>query len=180
MEFAVDMGKIASRDYRAKVSKAVGKDAADGVHASIRRILSHRGGTNGEDLYAIDLSTGKTITSCVNSTVGSTVVPPAKFGKKVEAAIGDGRRVVLLHNHPASGIPSAADLLAVGGKGCEMGIIAAHDGSIYTFEKVSEPDASYNVDEVKYLRIQRLYGGNEDRLFRAIEERFGFKIEHHE
>ncbi len=115
-----------------------------------------------------------------NSTVGSTVVPPAKFGKKVEAAIGDGRRVVLLHNHPASGIPSAADLLAVGGKGCEMGIIAAHDGSIYTFEKVSEPDASYNVDEVKYLRIQRLYGGNEDRLFRAIEERFGFKIEHHE
>lgn len=61
-----------------------------------------------------------------------------------------------------------------------MGIIAAHDGSIYTFEKVSEPDASYNVDEVKYLRIQRLYGGNEDRLFRAIEERFGFKIEHHE
>lgn len=180
MEFAVDMGKIASRDYRAKVSKAVGKDAADGVHASIRRILSHRGGTNGEDLYAIDLSTGKTITSCVNSTVGSTVIPPAKFGKKVEAAIGDGRRVVLLHNHPASGIPSAADLLAVGGKGCEMGIIAAHDGSIYTFEKVSEPDASYNVDEVKYLRIQRLYGGNEDRLFRAIEERFGFKIEHHE
>ena len=180
MEFAVDMGKIASRDFRAKVSKAVGKDAADGVHASIRRILSHRGGTNGEDLYAIDLSTGKTITSCVNSTIGSTVVPPAKFGKKVEAAIGDGRRVVLLHNHPASGIPSAADLLAVGGKGCEMGIIAAHDGSIYTFEKVSEPDASYNVDEVKYLRIQRLYGGNEDRLFRAIEERFGFKIEHHE
>lgn len=180
MEFAVDMGKIASRDYRAKVSKAVGKDAADGVHASIRRILSHRGGTNGEDLCAIDLSTGKTITSCVNSTVGSTVVPPAKFGKKVEAAIGDGRRVVLLHNHPASGIPSAADLLAVSGKGCEMGIIAAHDGSIYTFEKVSEPDASYNVDEVKYIRIQRLYGGNEDRLFRAIEERFGFKIEHHE
>lgn len=50
MEFAVDMGKIASRDYRVKVSKAVGKDAADGVHASIRRILSHRGGTNGEDL----------------------------------------------------------------------------------------------------------------------------------
>lgn len=179
-EYTVDMGKIAGKDYRAKVAGVVGKDAADGVLASIRRILAHRGGTNGEDLYAIDLATGRTITSCVSSTIGSAVVPPAKFGKKVEAAIEGGRRVALLHNHPRSGIPSMADLLAVGGKDCEMGIIAAHDGSIYTFEKVSEPDASYNVDEVKYLRIQRLYGDNEDRLFRAIEERFGFRIEHHE
>lgn len=174
------MSKVASKGYRAKVADAVGGDAADGVHASIKRILTHRGGTNGEDLYAIDLATGRTVTSCVNSSVGSAVVPPAKFGKKVAADIEGGRRVALLHNHPRSGIPSMADLLAVGSKGCEMGIIAAHDGSIYTFEKVSEPDASYNVDEVKYFRVQRLYGGNEDRLFRAIEERFGFRIEHHE
>ena len=172
------MSKVASKGYRAKVAGAVGVDAEDGVHASIKRILTHRGGTNGEDLYAIDLATGRTVTSCVNSIVGSAVVPPAKFGKKVAAAIEGGRRIALLHNHPKSGIPSAADLRAVGDKGCSLGIIAAHDGSIYIFRKVSEPDQFYNDIEKKYLRVQKLYGSDESKLLKAIEERFGFKIEH--
>lgn len=176
-EYAVDMSKVASKGYRAKVADAVGGDAADGVHASIKRILTHRGGTNGEDLYAIDLATGRTVTSCVNSSVGSAVVPPAKFGKKVAAAIEDGRRVALLHNHPKSGIPSAADLRAVGDKGCSLGIIAAHDGSIYTFRKVSEPDSIYNVTQGDLDEICGLYHGGK-RLLRAIRERIGFEIEH--
>ncbi len=176
-EYAVDMSKVASKGYRAKVAGAVGGDAADGVHASIKRILTHRGGTNGEDLYAIDLATGRTVTSCVNSSVGSAVVPPAKFGKKVAAAIEDGRRVALLHNHPKSGIPSAADLRAVGDKGCSLGIIAAHDGSIYTFRKVSEPDSIYNVTQGDLDEICGLYHGGK-RLLRAIRERIGFEIEH--
>ena len=177
VEYAVDMAKVASKGYRAKVAGAVGGDAADGVHASIKRILTHRGGTNGEDLYAIDLATGRTVTSCVNSSVGSAVVPPAKFGKKVAAAIGDGRRIALLHNHPKSGIPSAADLRAVGDKGCSLGIIAAHDGSIYTFRKVSEPDPIYNVTQDDLDEICGLYHGGK-RLLRAIRERIGFEIEH--
>lgn len=77
-EYAVDMEKIAGKSYRAKVAEAVGNDAAGGVHASIRRILKHRGGTNGEDLYAIDLATGQTITSCVSSAIGSAVLPPGE------------------------------------------------------------------------------------------------------
>ena len=106
------------------------------VPASIRRTLAHRGGTNGEDLYAIDPAIGKTITSCVNSNIGSAVEPPVRFGRKVAAAIEDGRRVALLHSHPASGIPSAAVLVSVANKGCEFGIIAAHDGSISAFERL--------------------------------------------
>ena len=177
-EYAVDMGKIAGKDYRAKVAGVVGKDEADGVLASIRRILAHRGGTNGEDLYAIDLATSKTITSCVSSTIGSAVEPPAKFGKKVEAAIAEGRRVALLHNHPASGIPSAADLLSVSNKGCELGIIAAHDGSIYTFRKVGEPAAIYNLTQGWVDYIANSYGDDEARMFRAFREKLGFEIEH--
>ena len=170
-EYAVDMSKVASKGYRAKVADA------DGVHASIKRILTHRGGTNGEDLYAIDLATGRTVTSCVNSSVGSAVVPPAKFGKKVAAAIGDGRRIALLHNHPKSGFPSAADLRAVGDKGCSLGIIAAHDGSIYTFRKVSEPDVFYNIDNDTVEDFFILFKDEKD-LLRAFRERLGFKVEH--
>ena len=129
------------------------------------------------DLYAIDPAIGKTITSCVDSNIGSAVEPPVRFGRKVEAAIAEGRRVALLHNHPASGIPSAADLLSVSNKGCEFGIIAAHDGSIYAFRKVAEPDPIYNVTQDDLDGICRLYYGDK-RLYRAIRERIGFEIEH--
>ena len=69
-------------------------------------------------------------------------------------------------------------MFSVGDGGCSLGIIAAHDGSIYTIKKVSKPDLIYNGNKEKYLMVQQLYGADEDRLFRAIEERFGFKIEH--
>ena len=176
-KYAVDMGKIESKDYKAKVSRVVGKDAADGVHASIKRILKHRDGTNGEDLYAIDLATGKTVTSCVSSNVASSVKPTRKFVKKVTEATGEGRRIALLHNHPASRIPSAVDLLPVGDGGCSLGIIAAHDGSIYTIKKVSEPNMFYNVTQDDLDVICGLYH-DEKKLFRAIRERMGYEIEH--
>lgn len=86
--------------------------------------------------------------------------------------------MALLHNHPASGVPSAADLLSVANKGCEFGIIAAHDGSIYVFRKVAEPDPIYDLNQTEYFTVQRLYGNDEAKLLRAIEERLGFQIEH--
>ena len=85
--------------------------------------------------------------------------------------------MALLHNHPASGIPSAADLISIANKGCEFGIIAAHDGSIYAFRKVSEPGSIYNVTQDDLDEICRLYHSGK-RLFRAIRERIGFEIEH--
>lgn len=155
------------------------KSAVSGpVTASIRRILAHRGGTNGEDLYANDLATGKIITSCVNSNIGSAVEPPARFGRKVAAAIGDGRRVALLHNHPASGVTSAANLLSVANKRCEFGIIAAHDRSVYTFRKVGKPEAIYNLTQGWVDHIANSYGNDEARMFRAFREKLGFEIEH--
>lgn len=51
----------------------------------------------------------------------------------------------------------------------------------HTFRKAPEPDSIYSVTQGGLDGICGLYhGGNEDRLFRAIEERFGFRIEHHE
>lgn len=176
--YSVNMERVKSPEYAALVSKAVGKDAAAGTLDAIKHALKHRGGTSGEDLYAIDLATGKTITSCVNSDIGSAVMPPAKFGKKVGAAVADGRRVALLHNHPASGIPSAADLRGISSRGCEMGVIAAHDGSIYTFRKVGEPTAIYNLTQEWVDYIAKSYGNDETRMLRAFREKLGFEIEH--
>lgn len=59
-----------------------------------------------------------------------------------------------------------------------MGIIAAHDGSIYTFKKAGEPAAIYNLTQEWVDYIAKSYGNDEARMLRAFREKLGFEIEH--
>mgnify|MGYP004463187183 CR=1 FL=1 len=120
-KYAADMDRVSAKGYRAMLAQAVGEEAAGGVNSAIKTILRHRGGTNGEDLYAIDLSTGRTVTSCVTSKAASMVSPGRPFRKKLEDAVEGGAMVALLHNHPASSMPSASDLENLVENGCELG-----------------------------------------------------------
>lgn len=176
-KYAADMGRVSSKGYRAMLAQAVGEEAAGGVNSAIKKILRHRGGTNGEDLYAIDLSTGRTVTSCVTSKAASMVSPGRPFRKKLEDAVEGGARVALLHNHPASSMPSASDLESLVENGCELGIIACHNGDIYTFRKVSGPLAGYNIRKCEQL-VSTVGTKDEERLFKAVETFLGIRIEH--
>lgn len=176
-KYAADMGRVSSKGYRAMLAQAVGEEAAGGVNSAIKKILRHRGGTNGEDLYAIDLSTGRTVTSCVTSKAASMVSPGRPFRKKLEDAVEGGARVALLHNHPASSMPSASDLESLVENGCELGVIACHNGDIYTFRKVSRPLAGYNIRKYEQL-VSTVGTKDEERLFKAVETFLGIRIEH--
>ena len=176
-KYAADMGRVSSKGYRAMLAQAVGEEAAGGVNSAIKKILRHRGGTNGEDLYAIDLSTGRTVTSCVTSKAASMVSPGRPFRKKLEDAVEGGARVALLHNHPASSMPSASDLESLVENGCELGIIACHNGDIYTFRKVSGPLAGYNIRKYEQL-VSTVGTKDEERLFKAVETFLWIRIEH--
>lgn len=176
-KYAADMGRVSSKGYRAMLAQAVGEEAAGGVNSAIKKILRHRGGTNGEDLYAIDLSTGRTVTSCVTSKAASMVSPGRPFRKKLEDAVEGGARVALLHNHPASSMPSASDLESLVENGCELGVIACHNGDIYTFRKVRLPLAGYNIRKYEQL-VSTVGTKDEERLFKAVETFLGIRIEH--
>ena len=176
-KYAADMGRVSAKGYRAMLAQAVGEEAADGVNSAIKTILRHRGGTNGEDLYAIDLSTGRTVTSCVTSKAASMVSPGRPFRKKLEDAVEGGARVALLHNHPASSMPSASDLESLVENGCELGVIACHNGDIYTFRKVRLPLAGYNIRKYEQL-VSTVGTKDEERLFKAVETFLGIRIEH--
>lgn len=176
-KYAADMGRVSSKGYRAMLAQAVGEEAAGGVNSAIKKILRHRGGTNGEDLYAIDLSTGRTVTSCVTSKAASMVSPGRPFRKKLEDAVEGGASVALLHNHPASSMPSASDLESLVENGCELGVIACHNGEIYTFRKVSGPLAGYNIRKYEQL-VSTVGTKDEERLFKAVETFLGIRIEH--
>jgi proteasome lid subunit RPN8/RPN11 len=157
------------------VRKALGP-CGDVAVEDARRMLAHRAGTAGEDLYAYDLTAGRRLDSVVSSKRRHGVVPSDRMKKRVRAAVDAGHDVVTLHNHPGSSIPSVSDLRALRAAGCKFGAIAAHDGSLFTYELVGEPAPGYNLDR---KTLARFYDArNEAKSFKAIEQLLGVKIVH--
>lgn len=174
----VDMGKVGGKPYRKNVERVFGKDMAPLVHEDVRRMLGHRSGTLYEDIYAYDLDSGVRIGS--ETSQHSTF--SASIGKKLEGAMrestGAGHRVAIVHNHPNSGAPSAADINSLRKNGASFGVIACHDGSILRFEQVGEPIGGYTaITKESGGALQDAYGADIDGLIKAYETRLGVRIE---
>ena len=178
-KYAINETVIRSKKYESKVGRIFGSAAAKAAVTAMRGALRHRRGTNGEDLYAIDLDSGRVISSVTTSERASEVLPTEHFLERVKAAKGKGTRVAIMHNHPASGLPSAADLRSLDSYGGEFGAIACHDGSIYTYQRVSEGQKGYNLDKYTYNGVCDAFASDgEPKVLAAVEERFGIRIEH--
>lgn len=177
----VDLSFIETRDYRTLVRMSFGNDLPDRAIGDAKRILKHRSKTQFEDLYVYDLKTGKLIDSIVNSTVERGVKMTDRMRSRIERAVQNGADVAMLHNHPGSSIPSAADFAALKSSGATFGVIACHDGSLYRNSIVGESIEGYALSD-KTLR--RLYdsgmrsGKDEGAIFKAIEHGLGVRIEH--
>lgn len=174
----VDMEKVGGKSYRKNVEKVFGKDMAPLVHDDMRRMLGHRSGTLYEDIYAYDLDTGVRIGS--ETSQRSTF--SASIGKKLAGAMrestGAGHRVAIVHNHPNSGAPSAADINSLRKNGASFGVIACHDGSILRFEQVGEPIGGYTAITTDRIdRMMRQYGNDFEGLLKAYENVLGVRVE---
>jgi proteasome lid subunit RPN8/RPN11 len=148
------------------------------VHEDFKRMLRHRSGTLYEDIYAYDLDSGERI----GSETEQKTTFEAKIGKKLASGISEardaGHRVVIVHNHPNSGAPSAADINSLRNNGAAFGVIACHDGSIMKFEQVKEPVGGYNSVTVDRIdRMMRQYGSDTEGLLKAYENVLGVRIE---
>lgn len=174
----VDMKKVSGKTYRANVRRALGAKTADTAHADIVRMLRHRSGTPFEDMYAYDMATGERLGSVVNSTTPKAVNPSEELRSAIGDSVSSGGEVAILHNHPDSMPPSAADIQSLVATGARRGVIACHDGSIYVFDTVGEPAPGYNIDGRSVDRIMRLWGDDENRLLRAFEDWLGVRVEH--
>ena len=180
--YAVKMRTVESRGYASMVGKRFGS-CGDMAVEDARRMLRHRSGTAYEDLYAYDLTTGERLGSVTNSKVRQGVEPTPKMAKRVSEAVGGGHEVAMLHNHPASSIPSAADVLSVKRTGAKFGVVACHDGSLYLYEIVGDPAPGYRVwydekhDSVRDVYDSRVNRGEEAALA-AIEQLLGVRYVH--
>lgn len=175
--YKVNTTVVGSKAYARRLRSVFGK-CGDVAVDDARRMLAHRRGTTGEDLYAYDLTTGRRLDSVVSSKEEFGVKPSARMSKRIAAAISKGHEVATMHNHPGSSIPSAADLLSIKVTGCKFGVIVAHDGSIYVYEIVGEPAPRYNLDQDTLAFVYSRRSDDEAKAFEAIEQLLGARIVH--
>lgn len=176
-KYKVNTAVVGSKAYARRLRSVLGK-CGDVAVDDARRMLAHRRGTTGEDLYAYDLTTGRRLDSVVSSKEQFGVSPSARMSKRIAAAISKGHEVATMHNHPGSSIPSAADILSLKVTGCKFGVIAAHDGSIYVYEIVGEPAPRYNLDQDTLSFVYSRRSDDEAKAFEAIEQLLGVRIVH--
>lgn len=178
----VDLGRIGSKGYAAVVRAAFRENrVSDTALSDARRILRRRSGTPYEDLYAYDLTDGKRLDSVTNATEPQQVVASGRMRARIKAAISEGHEVAMLHNHPASSLPSAADFESLSKSGASFGVIACHDGTLYRYSVVGEPMVGYTLDDesIHFIVCSRLSRGKDEAsALEALVERLGVKVEH--
>lgn len=121
---------------------------------------------------------GARLGSVVNSPEPKRAEPSAEMESKTAAAVEAGHEVVMVHNHPDSSCPSAADIQGLITTGAQRGVIACHDGSLYTYELVGDPAPGYTLDDDTIRMLAQLRGSDEADLLRGFEESLGVHVEH--
>lgn len=174
----VDLERVRGKSCRVLVRGAVGEAAAEAIHEGIVRMLRHRSGTPYEDLYVYDMRDGSLIGSVVNARAPKRVELTEGLATSISSAVEGGAAIAIVHNHPDSMPPSAADIKSLVAHRARRGVIACHDGSLYVFWVVDEERAGYTVRNERVDRISRLWGDDESRLFRAFEDELGVHVEH--
>ncbi len=180
MPNAVNWKIVKSKEYSQRFSKLSENTKANELAAQrARQALKHRDGTMTEEIYAIDLKTGKDISRIVNQNYIQGVKRTKKFIEDVERAEANGANVLFIHNHPNGLIPSLADLNELLNHENASGLVVGHDGSIYFYTK---PDIKLSENDftIAYLK-SRYYTDVKLKNESAMEElarmhKFVFKV----
>lgn len=140
--------RISILDENTKTKRNIWKKAVE--------ILSHRTGTEYEDLAFIHSGTGK---SLVNKNYD--MVRQAKPNKQMKKLLSQSEpyTIIAIHNHPGSGVPSLGDIRAAYERKYKYGLVVCHNGTIYKYSVME----NYN-DVMAISALARLErrGYNED------------------
>lgn len=183
--YASNMEAVGSKAYKRVVSDIVGEGNAENVWKDMRHTLKVKSGKPRESLYIYDLTDGMRIGSVTDSKDDLQVIMPRVIGNAAVSASRDGHSVMIMHNHPGSSLPSAADVASVARCGAKFGIIACHDGSIIKFSPVDKRYESYNEDELeaidrmvsRIIKKKRMQGQTEPEYIDTIKTEAGVNIE---
>lgn len=133
----VDLDYIKSEDFRKKFNQITDNSAVnDALRKYATAMLTHRNGTDGEDLYIID-------------TQGNLVIRKISGKNELGVKISEDESSALrmrypngaigIHNHPTNILPTGSDFAAAGYRKYKFGIVATHTGKVYKYAVGNKP-----------------------------------------
>lgn len=134
----VDLNFIKSNEFRNKFNRITNNTAVnDTLRKYAEAMLTHRNGTDGEDLYIIDSQTGKLL---LRKIAGRDALG-VEVGKKEVADLKQKHygKMIGIHNHPTNIPPTGSDFGAAGYRGYEFGVVVTHSGQVFKYECGREP-----------------------------------------
>ena len=129
----VDLDYIKSPAFRNKFSHITNNTAInDALRKYAEAMLTHRKGTDGEDLYIIDAGTGKLLMRKIegDESLGVSVLE-SEIEELRATHFGN---MIAIHNHPTNIPPSGSDFGVAGYRGYKFGIVITHTGRVFKYE----------------------------------------------
>ena len=135
---SVDLEYLKSEEYKNKFKGITGNAKVDEqLYQQSKAILTHRNGTDKEDLCLIDSQTGKIVGRQSNSKIDFGV----EYNSSIENAIKNNPRgtLISIHNHPTNNPPTGSDFVSNGSNGYKLGIAVTHNGKVFTYKAGEKP-----------------------------------------
>lgn len=135
---SVDLEYLKSEEYKNKFKGITGNTKVDEqLYQQSKAILTHRNGTDKEDLCLIDSQTGKIVGRQSNSKIDFGV----EYNSSIENAIKKNPRgtLISIHNHPTNNPPTGSDFVSNGSNGYKLGIAVTHNGKVFTYKAGEKP-----------------------------------------
>ena len=175
-DYAVPKDLVKSREFRSKFdSMDSDKKLQRQYYQVAKKMLNHRSGTNGEDLYFYNTRTKK----WYSSTTGTQAGTP-DYTEEIRRALQESEKdeIVSFHNHPLGMPPSAGDLNAALKNGYQKGDTIGHDGTVFEYTA-----PIFIIDEAVYNKRISLHAEKGDSEFQAqvnalldLQEFYKFKF----
>ncbi|WP_294775821.1 hypothetical protein [uncultured Eubacterium sp.] len=128
------MNYIKSDEYRSKFSKLTDNTKVnEAIRNATSGMLTHRNGTNFEDLYVIDAETGDVVIRQTNAIRELTVNLSKEQREMLLNAKANGRKLIGIHNHPTNIMPTGSNYLTSYSRNYEFGLVATHNGELYMY-----------------------------------------------
>ena len=130
---SVDLDYLKSEEYKNKFKGITGNTKIDEqLYKQSKAMLTHRNGTDKEDMCLIDSRTGEIVGRQSNSKIDFGV----DYNNSINNAIKDNPSysLISIHNHPTNNPPTGSDFVSNGANRYKLGLVVTHSGKVFTYK----------------------------------------------
>ena len=169
-ENTVDLDYINSEDYKSKFKTITdNKKVNEALYKQAKAALTHRNGTDKEDMWLINSKTGRIEGKQTNSKSDYGV----EYNNSMKNAIkrNGPDSLISLHNHSTNNPPTGSDLYSNAKKKYALGVVVTHNGRVYSYKAGEKPFFASSFDK----RVDKYRGieynmSEEDAITQSLKD----------